>query len=264
MPKRNKGRTEYINYGQPVLAFRDLPFSLLFDKTYTTRIAGLRDEGNALDLIVGGGKYGSRAVEFLRSKSRGFVLVDVDPNCQAVKCFRLKVSQNPSQDGEHFVEGGLSKTLELIDALKPEYVFPTAPIHIVAEMAKLRFTLTPWMEVINCILPKLPQSVVLRAGQGGIVLSFNRDNHCRENCAMPEICPTSHVKKPCTMTRLMGYAYPEAFILVSHSMAPGMGALEGGELTTFFDWAAGKAEFVVGTACDCHGVFSAFRKAELG
>jgi len=63
------------------------------------------------------------------------------------------------------------------------------------------------------------------------------------------------------MTRLMGFACPEAFILVSHSMAPGMGALEGDELLEFFNWAKSREKFVVGTACDCHGVFSAFKKA---
>jgi hypothetical protein len=65
------------------------------------------------------------------------------------------------------------------------------------------------------------------------------------------------------MTHLMEFACPEAFILVSHSMAPGMGALKGSELTEFFSWAISKAEFIVGTACDCHGVFSAFRKAKF-
>jgi hypothetical protein len=43
-------------------------------------------------------------------------------------------------------------------------------------------------------------------------------------------------------------------------MAPGMGALKGSELLEFFNWAETKTEFVVGTACDCHGVFSAFKK----
>jgi hypothetical protein len=62
------------------------------------------------------------------------------------------------------------------------------------------------------------------------------------------------------MTQLMRFASPEAFILVSYSMAPGMGALKGSELLEMFDWTKTKEKFVVGTACDCHGVFSAFQK----
>jgi hypothetical protein len=217
--------------------------------------------GDITDIIVGGGKYGCHAIELLRSKNRGFTVIDVDPNCQAVKRFQLKTSQNLSTEGENFVQGDLAKALYLIDALKPEYVFPTAPVHIAADMARIKFTLTPWLESIDCILPKLPQAIVLHVGHGNIILSFNRDNHCQENCSMPETCPTSHVKKPCTMTRLMEFACPQAFILLSHSMAPGMGALKGNELAEFFTWAAAKKEFVVGTACDCHGVFSAFKRA---
>jgi hypothetical protein len=216
-----------------------------------------------MDLIIGGGKYGCHAIDYLRSQNRAFTVVDVDPNCQAVKRFELKSSQNLSANGEYFMEGNLAKALQLIDALKPEYVFPTAPVHIAADMAKIKFTLTPWAEAINYILPKLPQAVVLHSGHGNIIISFNRDNHCQEYCSMPETCPTSHIKKPCTMTRLMEFACPEAFILVSHSMAPGMGALKSSELAEFFSWAIGRAEFVVGTACDCHGVFSAFKKAKF-
>lgn len=216
-----------------------------------------------MDLIIGGGKYGCHAVEFLRKKSKSFTVIDVSDKCEAVKRFKLKTEKTLQPlSGESFVFGGLDKAIELIDSIKPEFIFPTAPVHIVAEMAKIKFNLKPWPETIDCILPRLPQAVVLHSGHGGIVLSFNRDNHCQEKCSMPETCPTSHVKKPCTMTKLMEYASPEAFILLSHSMAPGMGALKGSEVLDFFRWAESKPQFIVGTACNCHGVFSAFKKIE--
>jgi hypothetical protein len=213
-----------------------------------------------LDIIVGGGKYGCHAVELLKSKNKSFIVVDTDPNCQAAKRFNLKTPTDFHAEGEHFVVGDLPKAIELIDALKPEYVFPTAPVHIAADMAKIKFSLAPWVEAINGILPKLPPAVVLLAGKGKLIVSFNRDHECQELCSMPETCPTSKITKPCTMTRLMRYASPDAFILVSHSMAPGMGALKGEELLEFFRWAETRPQFVVGTACDCHGVFSAFKK----
>jgi hypothetical protein len=216
--------------------------------------------GKQIDIIVGGGKYGCHAVEYLKQKDRSFVVVDTDPQCLAVSHFGLKTHSRLDSDGEYFIHGDLAKVLELIDEFKPEYIFPTAPVHIAADMAEIEFKLTPWREAINCILPGLPQTVVLHAGMGKIIVSFNRDNHCAEKCCMPQICPTSKVKKPCTMTKLMEFASPDAFILISHSMAPGMGALKGKELQEFFNWAKDKKEFVVGTACDCHGVFSAFKK----
>jgi hypothetical protein len=213
------------------------------------------------DIIIGGGKYGCHAIELLRQKHESFIVVDPDPNCQAVQRFNLTNGKNLSEGGEHFVLGDLRKAVELIDVLKPEFVFPTAPVHIAADMAKIKFKLIPWVEATNGILPKLPPHVVLLAGKGKIIVSYNRDHECQELCSMPEICPTSKTRKPCTMTKLMRYASPDAFILVSHSMAPGMGALKGSELAEFFSWSENKKEFVVGTACDCHGVFSAFKKA---
>ncbi len=213
-----------------------------------------------MDIIVGGGKYGCEAINLLKEKHHSFVVVDPDPNCQAMQRFKLQ-PYPPNQEGEFFLQGELPQAVKLIEALCPEYVFPTAPVHIAADMAKIKFNLTPWTQAINSILPKLPPTVVLSAGKGKLIVSFNRDHGCLDKCSMPKICPTSKIKKPCTMTDLMQYACPEGYILVSYSIAPGMGALKGAELAEFFEWVKTKEQFVVGTACDCHGVFSAFKKA---
>jgi len=206
-----------------------------------------------MDVIVGGGKYGCTAVEHLRKNKRGFVLVDKDPNCLAAIRFGLKPSDHIGTAGEYFVHGGIEQVLELIERLKPEYVFPTAPTHIAAELA-------PWDEVIDCILANLPPSVVLQAGRGNLIVSFNRDKECLEKCALPEVCPSTRKTKPCTMDKLMKFACPEGIILISHQLAPGMGALKGKELLEFFAQAEKKDRFVVATACACHGFFTALKK----
>ena len=221
-------------------------------------LAGGRTDMN---IIVGGGKYGCHAIEYLRQKGKGFVVVDINRNCLAVKRFGLKTSPGTNiSEGEHFVQGDLATVLELTKTLKPEYVFPTAPVHIAADLAKIKFDLQPWLEAVNAILPWLPETVILRAGGGKLFVSYNRDKECLEKCAMPEVCPTTKIRKPCTMTKLMKFASPDAFIIESPAMASGLGALKGSELTEFFDWAENKEKFVVGTACNCHGVFSAFQK----
>ncbi len=213
-----------------------------------------------MDIIVGGGKYGCNAVKFLKSKQKSFVIVDIDPDCQAVKQFKLKTADSLDLDGEYFIHGDLSTVIQLIDKLKPEYIFPTAPVHIAAEMAKIRFNLTSWSEAANDILYRLPPVIVLTAGKGKIIVSFNRDGNCLEKCAMPKICPSTHITKPCTMIELMKFARPDALILTSHLLEPGLGALKGEDILEFFKWAKDKDRFVVGTACDCHGVFSALMK----
>lgn len=226
--------------------------------TYPSTSAGKK--WAKMDIIVGGGKYGCEAVEYLRKKRRGFVLVDKDLNCLAARRFGLKPSAQIGTEGEYFIHGGIATVLELIERLKPEYVFPTAPIHIAAELAKSKFEFAPWDEVINCILVNLPPSVVLRGGRGNLIVSYNRDKTCIEKCEAPEVCPSTHKRRPCTMDKLMKLAYPESMILISYQMAPGIGALKGSELLEFFTQAEKKDKVVVATACNCHGFFTALKK----
>ena len=150
-----------------------------------------------MDIIVGGGKYGCEAIEYLRKKRRGFVLVDKDANCLAVKRYKLKTAFDIDAEGEHFIQGDIATVSQLIACLKPEYVFPTAPIHIAAELARSKFKLEPWDEAINCILVNLLPSVILRAGRGNLIVSYNRDKDCIEKCEAPEVCPST-----CTSRRL--------------------------------------------------------------
>ena len=213
-----------------------------------------------MSIVVGGGKYGCYAIEYLRKAGSGFIAVDTNPDCLAVKRFGLNLSHSITLDGETFVHGDLSTVLELIETLKPDYVFPTAPVHIAADLARIKFNLEPWTEAIDTVLTRLPEVVVLKAGKGKLVASFNRDNKCVEKCSMPNVCPSSQIRKPCTMIELFRFACPEAFILISYSMAPGMGALKGSELLDFIDSAKLIERFTVATVCDCHGVLDAFRK----
>jgi hypothetical protein len=81
-----------------------------------------------------------------------------------------------------------------------------------------------------------------------------------EKCSMPEVCPSSQIRRPCTMTKLIRFASPEAFLLISYSMAPGMGAIKGSELLDFFNWVKPREKFIVATTCDCHGVLNALQK----
>jgi hypothetical protein len=213
-----------------------------------------------MNIIAGGGKYGCEAVEYHRSRKIGFVLVDKDPECLAVKRYNLKTCKSLNYQTDCFFQGDMSTVLKLLQKYNLTYLFPTAPIHVAAELAKLKFNLRPWTEAINLILSKLPPSIVLKSGRGNLILSYNRDEDCIDKCGTPPICPSTNKSKPCTMDNLMRFAYPQGFFLVSYQMAPGMGALKITELLKFFNSAEEEEKFVVATTCDCHGVFSAFCK----
>ena len=69
------------------------------------------------------------------------MLAVVAPTHLLWRRFGLKRSTKIGATGEFFVQGDLSTALSLITNLKPDYVFPTDPIHIVAEFAKIKFKL---------------------------------------------------------------------------------------------------------------------------
>ncbi len=211
-----------------------------------------------MDIVVGGGKYGVEAARYLEGEGRDFVVLDPDPNCLAVK--ELKLDEFGSGSGREILNAGIEVLPELLERLNPEYVFPTAPIHVAAEAARLKYSLKPWNEVVDCILSGLPARVVLASGRGSVVVSYNRDGDCLPKCSAPEICPVTGMKKPCPMHELVRFAYPQAFILVSRQLKPGLGALKGEELLEFMRYAERLESFVVATACRCHGVITALRK----
>lgn len=213
-----------------------------------------------MNIIAGGGKYGCEAIEYHRSRKKTFILVDKDPGCLAIKKYNLKPCLNVDEQTESFFQGDMNTVLELIQNLDLVYLFPTAPIHVAAELAKLKFELRPWPEVVNMILSKIPSSVVLKSGKGNLIVSYNRDEDCIDKCRTPAFCPSTNKSKPCTMDKLMRFAYPQGIFLVSYQMAPGMGALKISEIKKFFNCVAKEKKFVVATTCDCHGVFSAFCK----
>ena len=213
-----------------------------------------------MNIIAGGGKYGCEAVEYHRSRKKGFILVDKDSGCLAVKKYGLKTGLNVGENNECFFQGDMNAVLRLIQKLDLVYLFPTAPIHVAAELAKLKFKLRPWFDAINMILSKIPPSVVLKSGRGNLIVSYNRDEDCFDKCGTPAFCPSTNKSKPCTMDKLMRFAYPQGIFLVSYQMAPGMGALKISEIINFFNCVAKEEKFVVATTCDCHGVFSAFCK----
>ena len=213
-----------------------------------------------MNIIAGGGKYGCEAIEYHRTKELNFILVDLDPNCLAVKRYNLKTKDNLNANSESFIFGDMKTVLDLIQKYDFIYLFPTAPIHVAAELVKIKFSLAPWSEAIDTILAKIPPSIILRAGRGNLVVSYNRDKNCVDKCGTPEICPSTGKSKPTTMDRLMRFAYPRGIFLESYQMDPGMGALKISEIKNLFNRVEKEDNFVVATTCDCHGVFSAFYK----
>jgi hypothetical protein len=203
-----------------------------------------------MDIVVGGGKFGLKAAEFLLRERRDFIVLDSHPDCEVAKKLGIKIKEAKAE-----------KFVEIAEKLNPEWIFPTVPVHLVAEVIKDYFE--PWNEVIDYILSGIPPKLVVSAGMGGIVLSYNRDNICIENCTSPEVCPTTKIKRPCPMFEIISFAYPEAIVIVSHQIAPGLGAIKGFDFLEAVREAKKREKVVLATACSCHGVITALRRKGL-
>ncbi|MEM4702614.1 MAG: hypothetical protein QXK77_04195, partial [Archaeoglobaceae archaeon] len=89
----------------------------------------------------------------------------------------------------------------------------------------------------------------------------NRDDTCIQNCSSPEICPVTKIKRPCPMYDLLSFACSEAHILISHQLAPGLGAIRGEDLLEVLEISRKVDKLIVATACKCHGVITALIKS---
>ncbi len=224
-----------------------------------------------IDLVFGGGKYGMEAVEYLVSRNRDFIVIDVDSKCLVAKNYdlmrinirdveKLGLRSEKDKPEGYFIEGGIFEALRVIELLKPEHIFPTAPIHLSAALIQEKFKLNPWFEGVDRVLPGLPPKIIVSVGRGSVVVTYNRDNECQPNCSAPDRCPVTGVLKPAPMYRLLEFAVSDGFILQSHQLKPGIGALKRDEFDLLVKWAHGKKELIIGTACRCHGVVTALKR----
>jgi len=207
-----------------------------------------------VDVVYGGGRYGKEAVEWLIENGRDFVVIDVDENCVVRREVDLE------KHGGRFVRGGVRELLDVIESESPEFVFPTAPIHVAASLLVEKFGLKEWFEGINAVLSGIPMKVVVSSGRGSVVVSYNRDGVCLPRCPAPEVCPVTKVKKPAPMFSILEFAAPDGFIVKSHYLRPGLGAIKGEDVKELLEWARGREKLIVGTACRCHGVVTALKR----
>ncbi|AGK61094.1 hypothetical protein Asulf_01093 [Archaeoglobus sulfaticallidus PM70-1] len=205
-----------------------------------------------MDVVYGGGRYGSDAVEYLISEKKQFIVIDENPNCLANTKFKLEQGR--------FVQGGIKELMDILERFEVERLFPTAPIHLSAAILMEKLELEVWFEGINRVLSGIPAKIIVSSGKGSVVVSYNRDKLCKRNCESPDICPVTGILKPCPMYRLLSFAIDDGFVVKSHQVKPGLGALNGKEIHEMLEWAEDRDEIVVATACRCHGVVTALKK----
>lgn len=201
-----------------------------------------------MDLVVGGGKYGTAAAGYLRARGIPFVLVDPDPCCAAAHMLQ------GTGESFRFVPGGINEALRVFLSCSPDRVFPAAPVHVAAEMVSAASGLGECPGGISALLASIPTGLTAGTRGGSVFLSLNRDSTCLPECPSPELCPVTGEDRTFPLHEQLRRHLPDAFILESVQVAPGLGAVRGPDLMTVFKRCREMERATIATACRCHGV----------
>jgi len=201
-----------------------------------------------MDLIVGGGKYGTAAAGYLRARGIPFILVDPDPCCAAAHTLQC------TGESSRFVPGGIGEALRVFLSCSPDRVFPAAPVHVAAEMVSAAFGLREYPGGISALLASISPRLPVGTRGGSVFLSLNRDSTCIPACPSPNLCPVTGEDRSFPLHEQLRRQLPDAFILESIQVAPGLGAVRGSDLMTVFERCREMERATIATACRCHGV----------
>ncbi len=209
--------------------------------------------------IIGGGRFGSIAVERITRSIKGadVILVDKKPVSFA------------SDSVSIICDDGVGWMKKMLDRQVPvDLVVPALPIHLLVEWLRLRlkntYTLTP-VRVTDQWLHKLPHALNGRKGQ---VFVSHADFICPDNCSEPRhYCTHTGKPRPRNLFQLLADIKITGVVPIvvrSHQLLPGVGGILPRDLYDI----CGKVRMVsnqtlmIGTACRCHGVVDFLHCAE--
>jgi len=241
-------------------------------------------------IVVGGGRFGLRAVKVAKESEARVVVIDKNTDCPASRLATSLVTDGGirriqrMKKGETilFVHDGLDMLLRLIELSSPDYissatdyVCPAIPGHLMGMLLKKWFeqrgyTLKSGSHILDAILEGLPDSIVLNVDRekSRVTVSYMpRDLRCPLPCPHPEeFCFITKKPKRGPMYTIFESALPKnvdfSKIFISHQLGPGVGAVRGEEISETLDLLKQlhpPYNMAVGTACECHGVLNAFQ-----
>ena len=229
-----------------------------------------------LVFVMGGGKFGTRALRYLKAKGAKVLVADVNSNCTAssevdVQAAELGVSESLADGQAAFLVGdAVDLLLGLMETNVPDLVVTAIPSNAVAKvvedwLAKRGYKLEPYLKAVPKVLENIPKSLVSVVDEysGVIVVSYMASHmRCRENCMPPKgFCASTGRPKLASMDKLLEfgvYNHVDASgILMSRQLTGGLGAIDGKELHSLLKQLENLNKpytLAIGTACDCHGI----------
>ena len=206
--------------------------------------------------IIGAGQFGGRAARIMSQDSASpLYVVDVDDGSLSL-LGDLPVERIQS-DGVRF----LIESYHLLD--RQNTIIPAVPVHLAFEWVKgcqegkHRISRIPIPEEIR---PDLPHTW---PGSDGSLLVSYADFRCPDDCPEPEFCTVSGERRDeplhDSLSRLNLPQF-KVHIIRSHQLAPGLGGYKLEDLLRAVEKVSGGGEgrWLIGTACKCHGIITAF------
>ncbi|MFZ7137639.1 MAG: hypothetical protein ACOWW1_04385 [archaeon] len=227
--------------------------------------------------VMGGGKFGSNALRYLKTKEAKVLVVDIDPNCKAkpeadIQADRIDVWTNLENGRPAFLAGDAHKLLlDLFELSIPDLVVTAIPGNTIGKVVghwstKNGFKCAPYLKGLPTVLDNLPKSLVfVRENTAFIAASYMYpDKRCKTNCPAPKnVCALTGRPKPASMESLLKFAVfgvaDHCVLFSSPLLTGGLGAIKGADIYSLFDQLETLPKpftLALGTACDCHGVVS--------
>jgi len=205
--------------------------------------------------IIGAGHFGARAARIVCQQSDSSVFV-VDPD---EKC----LSNLSDLRVEKVLGDGIQFLLENFHYLKQDNtVVPALPVHLAYEWL-IQF-LPGEMKIRKLTVPetKPPLPNAWPASEGSMLVSY-ADFLCPDDCPEPVHCTVTGEKREQPLYSLLRNLHLPPFnlhIIRSHQLAPGLGGYKVGDLKETADMVLGNksGKWILGTACKCHGILTAF------
>jgi len=231
-----------------------------------------------LVFVMGGGKFGKKALRYLKDSGAKVLIVDINPTCKSslevdVLGEDLSVLDSLRPEQAAFLVGNAVDILvSLLETIIPDLVVTAIPGNVLAKvvevwLAKRDIKLEPYTKVVPKVLANIPPSLVSSVDElsGVIVVSYMPSNMmCRENCLPPKgVCASTGKPKLGSVDKLLEFSVfnntDVSGILYSKQLTGGLGAINGKELHSLLkrlDDFHKPYTLCIGTACDCHGILN--------
>ncbi len=212
--------------------------------------------------IIGAGHFGQRALRILSERGESPIFI-VDKEKSNLEVIQGGSAKKILCDGIHF----LCKNFLLLHPSNT--VIPAIPLHLTFEW--LKGLLEDKRTVHQAPVPEKIRSILPHTWQGseGSLLVSYADFRCPDDCPEPEeYCTVTGKRRGPPLYDLLGglaVAGYRVHVTQSRQIAPGMGGYRVRDMARFFSEVkkSGNGRWLLGTACKCHGIITAFeiRKA---